>query len=135
MKPCKQYSCEGFFVIFFNIDFVSLVLKISPQRHVPVCSSAFVKAHLRSHSYYDDMVKSLKAGGVNGDKSFFKNHCPITSTTVKQLMENGGEFGLKLSPAEFSRINLKKTLISIYTCRWMKDYFHVMGKLLFSLLS
>ena len=110
---------------------LSLVLKISPQRHVPVCPSAFLKAHLRGHAYYDEMVKLLKAGGVNGDKSFLNKHCAVSSATVKQLMENSGEFGLKITPAEFSTLHIKKTMTSIHTCRWMRDHFKLMGILLF----
>ena len=79
-----------------------MVLKISPERHVPVCPDAFAKAHNRGHSYSDGMVRDWTSGALNADNSIFKKHCQMKPSEVKKLIEKGGHFGLKLSPSEFS---------------------------------
>lgn len=105
----------------------SLVIKFSPERHLPVCPSAFAKAHNRGHTYYDEMVKELKQGALSGDGSLFNKHCPMTPAAVKHLIERGGHFGLKLNPADFAAVTLKRTMRSLFTCNWMTDYFKMTG--------
>ena len=110
--------------------FFSLVLKISPERQIPVCPDAFAKAHNRGHSYYDGIVSDWKNGALNADNSVFKKDCPMKPSEVKNLIKKGGHFGLKLSPSEFSPAAFKNTCLSICCCNWMKDFFKLTGKVM-----
>ena len=127
MQISERYVC-----IIANNNIIlcihSLVLKFSNMRSANVCPQAFAKAHYRGHTYYDRMVKELKGGAVNGDKSMFSQHSAIKPSAVADIIKNN-QFGLKLTTAEFTVATLPNTLRAVYTAAWMKEFFRLTGML------
>ena len=105
----------------------SLVLKFSNQREVHVCPEAFATAHNRGHSYYDRAIRELKGGGKSSVTNSFKNHCAIVPDQLRVLMKRGEEFGIKLSPAQFTQAALPGTMSALITAAWMSDFFEKTG--------
>ena len=119
-----MFSVISFLLIFSHV--CSLVLKFSNNKSVEVCPQAFAKAHCRGHTYYDQMVKELKNGAVNGDASKFSQHYAMTPSQVKAIMKNNTT-GITLSTAQFTSATLANTMLSLCTAAWMKEFFALTG--------
>lgn len=91
-----------------------------------VCPQAFAKAHYRGHTYYDKLVKELKAGAVTGGTSMFREHSAMKPSVVSAIIKNN-TFGIKLTPAEFTAATLPNTLQAMFTAAWMKQFFRLTG--------
>lgn len=102
------------------------MLKFANHKTVEVCPQAFAKAHCRGHTYYDSMVRELKDGAVNGDKSKFTRHYAMTPSQVREIMKNNTS-GLKLSSDQFTSAALTGTILSLCTAAWMKEFFSLTG--------
>ena len=107
-----------------------MVLKFSNHGEVPVCPEAFATAQCRGHSYYDKAIRVLKDGGKSSGINPFKNHCAIPPDQLNVLIKRGKEFGIKLSPAQFTQAALPGTMSALITAAWMQDFFEKTGNMI-----
>lgn len=92
-----------------------------------VCPEAFAWAHLRGHTYYDRLVRELKNGATSGGPSAFSKHSVLKPSAVQNIIKNNN-YGLKLTPEEFTVTTLPNTIRSLSTAAWMKEFFRLTGK-------
>jgi hypothetical protein len=96
-----------------------LFLRIGAEQY-PVCRDAFVRAHHRGKTFYDNMVKHLKNGSQPDEVT-------VGAVLVNSLRAKGGAYGVKLSNDDFSAMNVGKTITSIRTVIWMETHFKLVG--------
>ena len=85
-----------------------------------VCRDAFVRAHNRGKTYYDQMVQHLK-NGIQPDE------VAVGASLVASLRAKGGAYGVKLDSEDFTAMNVGKTISSIRTVIWMDAHFKLVG--------
>ena len=106
----------------------SLVLKFPDMTSKEVCPQAFAKAHHRGHTYYDKLVRELKGGSVNGDRSMFNKHSALKPSVVKDIMKRN-IFNMSLSTEQFTAATLPNTIRSLATASWMQQFFRLTGSI------
>lgn len=100
-----------------------------------VCRTAFAKAHLRGHDYYDKVLLSCKQRSTLSknyrlSKTSERTKSMETSPRKNEAPDPTKEwnmYGLKINNEDLTAANMGSTIRQIQACVWMRKFFDLTG--------